>query len=694
MAYFLCVKITNLTKRRVGIGLLNFTLDPHEITVKEIPESLFEPMPRGNVRTTDHILPARKLINDLDRMQAAGVILYEILKTVPDTGTGAAGVQVKDEGVLIQTEFFTCLNFIGDEVFARVNTGDSDIADIIHAEPPVYLSHWNTSDGDNGAQLVSDPIARTTTRIATPSGGEGSPFNTNGWAGTNQDTTLATSGVYTTPAATTGFGGDSTMTIVVYDADGTTILETYTTPAIVADDTHVSPSGNITVVITLFGDDPAITHPVPDLNRKKAKASVTVDHDGVFSDNGLDGGRFHVEITHTTDSTTDGTGPHVYTQSDIFQDTNPTTPAINGTVGITEHAGSVVTRHISGLEYYDVGSQFEISVLNIDQLNRNTIRTSANLTIQAPDYGLPTLNHSPFGTGSGNFTGWTNDHDQDDVDYERLDWAITNTNYRFTGTTGNASAFPRDPWANGSTVNSANANILIDTCIDTATDTFDDFCTEDRREAIDGVGGGASVGSFPGAGNWDETASLVAGEAMTYGDHIQFPESTPLTDGGGNNTDWSSYLPNLGGVNPDYSGITGEPFVDWGRRFTKTPDENIPSFAMVFTGTFAAGNMLADLTGGNVEIYVYRIARPTGTPGNIGAPPTNTTPLRVHEPFNFAQYDDGATVVGSGIREGSSSGNTINCTFGTGTPADTGFYCHFRILNTGTRIDSVSVTFF
>ena len=115
---------------------------------------------------------------------------------------------------------------------------------------------------------------------------------------------------------------------------------------------------------------------------------------------------------------------------------------------------------------------------------------------------------------------------------------------------------------------------------------------------------------------------------------------------------------------------------------------------MVFSGSWAFGNALADLQNGALEIYVYRVDRPAATTGNIGAPPANTTPLRVHESFNFALYDDGATYAGSGIREGSSSGNTINCTFGTGTPAKTGFYCHFVINNSNTQICSVAVTFF
>ena len=124
-------------------------------------------------------------------------------------------------------------------------------------------------------------------------------------------------------------------------------------------------------------------------------------------------------------------------------------------------------------------------------------------------------------------------------------------------------------------------------------------------------------------------------------------------------------------------------------RFQQASGILIPSFSMVFEGTFTTGDALGDLIGGQLEVYVYRIA---GL-GRTGPPSDNLGPLRVHEPFSFAAYDDGATIIGSGIREGSSVGNTINCTFGTGTPADTGFYCQLRIVNTLTRIYSVLVTF-
>lgn len=602
-----------------------------------------------------------------------------------DQGTGSGGnVEWQDEGVTVATRAIA--NVIGDDVVVVDDAGNSRV-NIIHGPAPTYNSHWNTSDGNNGSQAVGESLSRSTVRVSTPSGGEGTPFKTNGWAGTNQAGTLATDGTYTTPGTTTGFGGDSTMTVTVYDADGSTVLETYTTPAITTNGVHTSPSTNIVVTITGFGDDPSPPSPV--LTKKSANASVFVDHGAILTTAGLSGGRFHVEIAHTTDTTTDGGGTYSYVQPDVFVDDNPTTPAINGSVSIAERAGSVLTKHISGLEYYILGSEFNPSVADVDQFNRNTQRTASMLQAAGSDYGLAALNQEPFPGGAGEafFSGWTNDHDQDNVDWAYIGWAITQTSYRFVGATATISALVRDTWASSGALTSPNADILVDTYVEAPTDVFEPFDGEGRRELIDGVGGGASGGSFPGAGFWPSATSLTAGQAFIQNGSVEHPDA-------GGVLDWSGYKPDLSGANPDYTALAAQAFVDYGRRFQKTPGINIPSFQMVFTGTFAAGNMLADLVAGNVEMYVYRIAVPGGTPGNFGAPPGNTTPLRMHVSFNGAVYDDGATVPGSGIREGGSSGNTINCTFGAGTPADTGFYWHLRILNSATRVASAAVTFF
>lgn len=459
-----------------------------------------------------------------------GYIAGMLLPTAGTGGGGGSTILVQDEGVALANNPFTTLNFIGTGVLA--DNGAPGVANIF-IPPPSFLSHWNTSDGSNGNQAVSESISRTTVRISTPAGGEGTPFFTNGWAGTNQPASINGVVTNTTPGNTTGFGGDSTMTVTVYSADGSTVLDSYTTPFIVGNAVLVSPSGRITVTITGFGAD---------TTRFQANASVATNIDGVFVDNGLEGGRYHIEVTHTTDTATDGTGPYTYVQSDVFYDDNPTTPSIGGTVTIGETAGGQVVKHLSGLEYYILGSQFTVDVNDLDQMNRDTQRIPTNLTINGPEYGLPTLNQAGFGAGAANFSGWTNNHNQDNIDYQNAAWAITANNYRYLGPTANVSSFPQDAWNNGATVNSANASVLIDTFGVNSTALFRDYNDESRRQTEDMNGGAA-------AGNWTSTddlngisyaatgvirvltAPLTAGDSFTIGATVFTGVAGPRTPG-------------------------------------------------------------------------------------------------------------------------------------------------------------------
>ena len=104
-------------------------------------------------------------------------------------------------------------------------------------------------------------------------------------------------------------------------------------------------------------------------------------------------------------------------------------------------------------------------------------------------------------------------------------------------------------------------------------------------------------------------------------------------------------------------------------------------------GTFL-GNAVADLAAEDLRIFIRRVASATGG----GAGPT-ANPLRVHGGlYNFATFDDGATVGGSYIREATSSGNTVNITFG-GFSCENGIYMEVEIANPGIKIDSVVVSF-
>lgn len=595
---------------------------------------------------------------------AEHILIHEIIG-IEATENTASGVNdfnltICDEGNFVASGV-NKIDFIGTDVEALPG-GPGEVK--VFIPPHEFLSHWNTADGSNGSQAVSEDVSRTTQRIATPSGGEGSPFITGGWAGTNQDATLSGTANFTTPGDITGLGGDSVMVVTVYDGNGA-VLETFTTPVLAGNNVHTSTSGDIVVTVTNFGADG------PD---SKGDVEVDVDVGSIFTTNGLDGGRYRVEIDHTTDSAA-ANAPGTtfsYVQDDVFYDTNATTPSVGGPVTIAEGT-TVVTKHLSGIEYYTLGSEFAAVVNDIDQLNKNTAAVSSNLRIRGQDYGLPTLNHSPFGTGSGFFTGWTNIETQDDVVWSRDDWAITQSNYCFIGTTGNIDARARDGWNNGSTVNGPNAAILVDTYGIQSTNTFDHFVDEDRRLESD----------YTTA--WDSERSLVAGEALVQCSFLMVPnQSTLVGESSAQNADWTSYKPDLNGTNPDYSALGVGSGVSWYRIFTDTSGNFIPNMTWIFTGTFAGGNALTDLTNEDLQIFVRKVS-------GVGNSGTGSPALNLHgTPFNAGFFDDGNT--NGQIRLGSSSGNTIQSSFGTFTMQD-GIYVEIRIANNATKLNSIQVIF-
>jgi len=539
------------------------------------------------------------------------------------------------------------LNFYGDGL--SITAGAAGAAQI-YIPPPSYVSHWDTSDGDNGNQSVSESLSRTTVQIPTPSGGEGNPFKTGGWAGGSHPATLTTTVTFTTPSYTTGWGGDSTLSVVIYDADGATDLETFTTPAITQDGTHTSPSGHTIVTISQY----AIDSNTP---RYRAKASIAIDTGSLLTN----GGKYHVVITHTTDSTTDGTGPYVYTQDAVFLDTNPNTPSISGAVTIAEN--TPVTKHLSGVEYYTLNSTFSLSVGGIDNLNRNTIRTSGNLKVSSTNFSLSALT-----IGTGSLTGWADAENHTGASYTKNNWTLTTEIYRYRGTAASVSAYPKDPWASGGTVSSTNHSILIDTFGTTSTDLYEGFDDENRRQDN-------TFNAGSSAGNWNSSQSLVAGEGMLVNSYLMSPDQAGIVD-------WSGYQPDDGGANPNYTGLTVP--VNYYRTFVDSTGSNQPNFTLTFTGDFVV-DATDDLSNSLLEVFVRRINSQTGDFG------VTANPLVLHGvEYNSSQFNDGVT--NGQIRLGSSSGNTIQATFG-GLACRDGIFVHIRINNTSIKINSLLISF-
>jgi hypothetical protein len=575
-----------------------------------------------------------------------------------NSGGSSSNLEVQDEGVSVENAV-TVLNFIGADV--QVLSGGTGIVQI-YIPPPTFASHFNTQDGTTTA-FVSESIARSTARISTPTS-EGNPFSTNGWAGTNKSSSLNSTATFTTGANCTGFGGNSTMTVTVYDADGTTALESKTTTAINANGSYGS--GNITITITGYSAD---------TTRFKATPTVTVDIGAIFTSLSKQGGRYHVVVSQTVDTATDGSGTYTYTQTDVFYDTNPNTPSV-GTTTIAETNGNVVTKHLSGIEYYTSGSQFSVSVASINNLNRNTARTSNNLSITFANYGIGNLSQSPFGTGSTNFSGWTNAFDNTNASYQKTNSAISSSNFRYRGTGANVSSQARDTWNNGSSSASSNSSLLIDTYGVTSTNLIERFDDENRRQSSNFNTGSTS-------GNWNSTTSLVAGEALVLNGKLMIPSVATLSDGS-TNANFSTYSPTAGGANPNYSSLTSAS--NYYRTIVDSTGSSRAGFSIVFSGNFIS-NATTDLANSDLEIFISKIASSTG--GNTGY--NNPYFLNIHGAlYNFASFNDGVT--NGQIREGSSSGNTVNCTFG-GFVCEDGFYMRIKINDSRIKIDTLTVSF-
>jgi len=573
---------------------------------------------------------------------------------------GGTALVVQDEGVVVDSNVST-LNFIGADISAL--TGGAGIVNI-YVPAVSYASHFNTSDGDtNGA--VSESISRSTAFISTPTS-EANPFSTGGWAATNQAATTSTSVTFTTAADVTGFGGNSTMTVTVYDANGSSVLEARTTPSITGDGSYGA--GNITITIANYAAD---------TNRFKARPTITVAIGTILTGASREGGRYNVLISMSTDTATDGTGPYTYTQPSVFLDTNPSTPTLSG-VTIAETGGSVLVKHLSGVEFYIRNSAFTVAISDIDNLNRNTARTSQNIQIPFTNYGISTLNQSPLsgGTGNANFSGWTSAYNNTNASYSNTAVQITSSNYRYRGTGSRVRARARDTWANSSYSNSAYANVLIDTYTTTSTDLVEDFDDETRRQD-------SGYNSGNTAGNWNSATTLVAAEAQVLGGELIVPSQGTLTSGG-SNANWSTYTPTSGGANPNYTSL-GVP-VNYYRTIVDTSGSSRAGFTIVFSGSWVA-NATTDLLNEHLKIFISRRASASG--GNTG--PTNPNTLKIHGAvYNFATFNDGVT--NGQIRESSSSGGTVNCTFG-GLDCQNGFFMHIQITNTAIKIDRLAVSF-
>jgi hypothetical protein len=626
---------------------------------------------------------------------------------------GWQGFYGADEGVV--SGQYQVINFVGSGVLSQA--GNTAGWYNVYIPPPSFASHFNTTDGTTTGTVSESGITRSTVRISTPTT-EGNPFKTNGWAGTNQSAYTSANGAvsFSTAGLVTGFSasgsGDATITVTMYDADGTSVLETFTTPTLYQNAVHTSVSGDIIVTISSYAIDSGLKY--------KAAVSVAVTAGDIFASNGLSGGRYKVVITMDTDTATDGGGTYTYTQTDVFFDENdfgtyPSIPQINGSNTTNESStpSNILTKHLSGVEYYILNSQFEIDVTDIDRLNGNTQGKSSaasyNMEIIGTDYGLPTLQLQAWSLSYGSWGGtWTNNWDLLNANYEYNSWAINSSNYRYRGASANTTAQVFDPWNSSNSAASSNAAVLIDTYTTTSSALIENFDDENRRTSFGWtaswnsaatLASGSTSGSGAGGAAGGGTAGSSSGTTYDYvdacivGGKLVMPHRYFLTDPSTSTiqANLSSYKPDKNGANPDYSGSTYST-ADYARYYREfrnaaagstTP---IFSFTIVFSGTWVGSTAYDDLINNRLVVKLKKIASPGGSNSGQSSPW-----LYLSGPqYNFATFDDGAT--DGQIRTTSGSSNTISGTFG-GFNCYEGMWIEVEIWNQSIQIDTMTVTF-
>ena len=643
------------------------------------------------------------------------------------------GVHIRDEGTYLGT--FPTLNLIGADIQA-LSSGDPCVVDI-YVPTPTFASHYNTTDGTTTGTVSESGIQRYNLRISSPNNPDANdPFNTNGWAGvgTNSSTKDTNNIIQPGQAAgqlITGFSAAgtvapnlATLTVIVYDADGTTKLA----------EAVLGLSANISFVGSGFaaGISIGIANYQTDTTKFKANIATSVNMATVFASNSLDGGRYHIEITMKTDQATDGGVSYSYTQSDVFYDTGSVTnPSINGTMTLVENNSAISSKHLSGVEYYTLGSEFDVKVDDIDILNPNTQgrptgSSSYNFQIFAPEYGLPQQNVQFWNlqnTQTSNGT-WSNLYNKNDIEFEWANWAITNSQFRYRGTPlsggsagANGTAIAYHPWGTSNSVTSTPASILIDTVTAVPTTLGESF--NDESERLERT-------STPTYGSWNSINTLSTNAAgYTYvnssplanstgnmtgacvvGSYLVRPEKFFMTDPNTNTiqADLTTFKPNGGtgapNPNPDYStvaysGVNGSFF---SRKFytTTLPTKPIGNFSMTFTGDPGSSASFSEaLINNKLRVYVRRIN--ATNPGSTQIGP-GATPLSLHGPNGTASTDAAGGIDQTGAFCAPSKSpfgdpSIIEGTFGASAfAALEGFYADIGIFDDTIEIDTINVT--
>jgi hypothetical protein len=472
------------------------------------------------------------------------------------TSGGDGSITVSDENNAETFTGITQLNFIGynPTTNVRVLDGGSSIVDI-WIEAPSFQPYFNSTN-DQGSAVVSNE-STTLRHISSPES-EGTPFKIGSWSGSDIVNTIRSTDnlTYSTPSEFSIKDYSTTFNAIVYDADDATELVNY---EINLSGNSISSESGITITVSNWAQDTI-----------KYKANISV----VFNMNTIlpNGGRFSIKLQHNNGI--DGT--YTKEQGPIFRDTENQTVDITTNSTTLGEGDNVITKFISGVEYYTDDSEFAIEVSGINYLNERTYPQTEQLDLIGSELGLTAINN----INENDFTNWSEIYNNTGASYSRTNWNITQDNLYVLSQTANAVARVYD-YGLVESQNSNDLAVAIDTYQDNSDRNTELFRSEDFRLT-------SSLSSW-GSLSATSLASADDGDGLQiYRDRLYYPTINYT----------NNYGPNASSQ-PNYSTLSGDR--TYYRRF-ETDGSDVSGGILIFSDeTFSESDIGTNLV---IEISI------------------------------------------------------------------------------------------
>jgi hypothetical protein len=526
-----------------------------------------------------------------------------------NTGSGG-NVEILDEGVSINPATGK-LNFIGNGVVAQQD--DNLTTQVNVYIPPVnYSPFFNT-----GTCLISD-ITTTDRYISNPN----DEFQIGDWVSGSSHSCINSSTIsYFTPVKCSIKNTATTFKVEIIGADGNIII---TSNIVTISGNINNTTNNVNIIVSGWEID---------TNKYKANIIVNIDIQNILTT----GGRFSIRMTHT--NSTDGV--FIKTQNDIFYDNQSNSATINS---ISMSEINPVTRYISGIEYYDINSEFSVVISDIDNLNDKSYPLN-QIEVDGSEYGINNLNLQ-----GGELSNWDNNWNNTNASYIKNNWKIDIPNMNIISSTSNVRTRTKD-WSDGDWINSSDNALLIDTFVNNNTRLREYFHHEDWRCPIT-----ANFDSGNAKAGWNSSIDLNSNDAVVWNGGV-----------GRDLRNWNIYNPN--GVNqPDYSTMDND--VWYYREFQHT-------------GTASSG-MTINIIGTYVDIE-YKLAKAWDGTSSGG-----TDWVSGIKTYSVGDWNNGMPLNNTGGQIGA----TGHVSFGTNNIVNCNNTVYIRVKFIGTqKITALSVVF-